>query len=361
MPTINLPVKGEADWDVKLSAAINTINGAVTAQGDSLPEDIQDGIASTLVAGTNVTLTYDDVAGTLTISAAGGGGGGVTLPINQSDVTGLVSALAGKQPTGDYATNTALTTGLAGKQASGDYATNGALTSGLAGKANTSHTHTASQVTDFAEAAQDATAALLVAGSNITLSYDDVANTLTIASSTGGGGVTLPINQSDVTGLVSALAGKQATGDYATNSALTSGLSGKANTSHTHAISDVTNLQTTLDGKQASGSYATSSDLTAGLAGKANTAHTHAISDVTNLQTTLDGKQAAGSYAPLSHTHQPAEVIGLQAAFTDIATSLAGKADTSAVAAKWTRWTGTQAAYDAVTPKDPNTLYVVIP
>jgi hypothetical protein len=60
---------------------------------------------------------------------------------------------------------------------------------------------------------------------------------------------------------------------YATTGDLSGGLSGKANTSHAHAISEVTNLQTTLDGK-------------------ATSSHAHAISDVTNLQITLDGKQA---------------------------------------------------------------------
>lgn len=38
-------------------------------------------------------------------------------------------------------------------------------------------------------------------------------------------------------------------GDYVTDSALTTELSGKANTIHTHAISDVTDLQTNLDAK----------------------------------------------------------------------------------------------------------------
>ena len=57
-------------------------------------------------------------------------------------------------------------------------------------------------------------------------------------------------------------------------------------TAHGHAINDVTGLQTALDGKQAAGSYAASS-------------HTHAISDTTGLQTALDGKQAVGSYATL--------------------------------------------------------------
>lgn len=52
----------------------------------------------------------------------------------QSDISGLQSALNGKQAAGDYATNYALNSGLAGKQNAGDYATNSALSSGLAGK-----------------------------------------------------------------------------------------------------------------------------------------------------------------------------------------------------------------------------------
>jgi hypothetical protein len=45
-----------------------------------------------------------------------------------------------------------------------------------------SHTHPASQITDFAEAVDDRVNALLVQGSNITLTYDDTANTLTVAA-----------------------------------------------------------------------------------------------------------------------------------------------------------------------------------
>lgn len=50
------------------------------------------------------------------------------------------------------------------------------------GAAAASHTHTASQVTDFSEAVDDRVNALLVAGTNITLTYNDPANTLTIAA-----------------------------------------------------------------------------------------------------------------------------------------------------------------------------------
>ena len=42
------------------------------------PENIQDEVNNLLVAGTNITLTYNDVANSLTIDSAGGGGGGAT-------------------------------------------------------------------------------------------------------------------------------------------------------------------------------------------------------------------------------------------------------------------------------------------
>ena len=78
-------------------------------------------------------------------------------------------------------------------------------------------------------------------------------------------------------------------------------LDGKANTSHSHVIADVTGLQTALDGKQASGSYAAAS-------------HSHIIADVTGLQTALDSKQASGSYAAASHSHVIGDTTGLQTA-----------------------------------------------
>lgn len=48
--------------------------------------------------------------------------------------------------------------------------------------------------------------------------------------------------ETDVTGLQNALDGKQAKGDYATNTALTQGLAGKANSSHTHTVSQITDM-----------------------------------------------------------------------------------------------------------------------
>src|SRR5262249_2566904 len=49
-----------------------------------------------------------------------------------------------------------------------------------------SHTHTASQVTDFSEAVDDRVAVLAVAGTGISITYNDAANTLTFANTQVG-------------------------------------------------------------------------------------------------------------------------------------------------------------------------------
>lgn len=109
-----------------------------------------------------------------------------------------------------------------------------------------------------------------------------------------------PVNFYTKTQADTLLAAKLATADFSWNN-----LAGKPTTftpsAHTHVIADVTGLQTALDGKQSAGSYAAA-------------VHVHSIADVTGLQTALDGKQAAGSYAAASHTHVIADVTGLQAA-----------------------------------------------
>lgn len=96
---------------------------------------------------------------------------------------------------------------------------------------------------------------------------------------------------------------------YFTESEVTSALSGKADTSHTHSIANVTGLQTALDGKQASGSYAAAT-------------HSHIIADVAGLQTALDGKQASGSYAAATHTHTASQVTDFSEAVDDRVSAL---------------------------------------
>jgi hypothetical protein len=94
-----------------------------------------------------------------------------------------------------------------------------------------------------------------------------------------------------------------------------SGITGKPSTfapdAHNHTIGDVTGLQTALDGKQAAGSYATAThnhDAT-----YAALSHAHAIGEVTGLQTALDGKAASGH----NHdgTYEPAITAGTSAQY----------------------------------------------
>lgn len=57
-------------WDGAVWVTWATLGTAYT------DEQVRDVIASALVAGTNVTITIDDVGNTITIAASGGGGGG---------------------------------------------------------------------------------------------------------------------------------------------------------------------------------------------------------------------------------------------------------------------------------------------
>lgn len=87
----------------------------------------------------------------------------------------------------------------------------------------------------------------------------------------------------------------------ATKDELQTGLAGKANTKHTHTVAEITNLNSTLSGyvttdtlteelakKQAKGDYATNSALTSGLAGKANSSHTHTKAQITDFPSIPD-------------------------------------------------------------------------
>lgn len=91
-------------------------------------------------AGHNGVLAY--AKDTKHLHVLSGTAGTTTKLANVSDIPAPVD-ISGK------ADKTYVDTELAKKQAKGDYATNTALTSGLAGKANSSHTHTKNQITDF--------------------------------------------------------------------------------------------------------------------------------------------------------------------------------------------------------------------
>ena len=135
-------------------------------------------------------------------------------------------------------------------------------------------------------------------------------------------------NYATTSALSTGLAGKQNTGSYATSAELTSGLAGKQN-SGSYATS--AELTSGLAGKQNSGSYATTSAMNTALAGKQNSGSYALSSDLSSYATTsamntaLAGKQNSGSYALSSD-------LSSYATTSSVNTALAGKQDSGSYA-----------------------------
>jgi len=66
------------------------------------------------------------------------------------------------------------------------YYTESEIDTTLSGYALLNHTHTASDITDFTEAAQDAVGNIIVGSGSVTVTYDDAANTITVSGSDVG-------------------------------------------------------------------------------------------------------------------------------------------------------------------------------
>ena len=64
--------------DATLLARANHTGTQPASTVSDFSEAVDDRVAALLVAGTNMTLTYNDGAGTLTLDATGGGGSGLT-------------------------------------------------------------------------------------------------------------------------------------------------------------------------------------------------------------------------------------------------------------------------------------------
>lgn len=116
----------------------------------------------------------------------------------------------GAQPAGDYATNTALTTGLTGKAAAShthpiaDLTATGTRdnTTFLRGDGTWSVPPVASGYTD--EQVRDVMGATLVAGTDITITVDDAADTITIAAAGATGSQPLDADLTAIAGLTAA-------------------------------------------------------------------------------------------------------------------------------------------------------------
>lgn len=142
----------------------------ITNSAPLTAEDVQDIVGAMVAAGSNVTAAYNDAAGTLTISAAGGAAG-----LTTEDVQDIVGALltAGTNVTLNYndASNTLTVTAAGG--------------SGEANTASNLGTTADGAPLFSAKAGVDLQFKRLKAGANITL--NQTANSVEIVAASGGG------------------------------------------------------------------------------------------------------------------------------------------------------------------------------
>jgi hypothetical protein len=138
------------------------------------------------------------------------------------------------------------------------------------------HTHSSSNITDFNSSVSGLLPVTsIIAGSNITISSTAGAYTINSTGSSGGGGGSSVSNYGTNRVLLS---DNTLSGIVAQTNLIFDGSNLKVNninvsiSGHNHIIGDVTGLQTALDGKQASGSYAASS-------------HTHTASQISDSTT----------------------------------------------------------------------------
>lgn len=169
-------------------------------------------------------------------------------------------------------------------------------------RANHTGTQPSSTISDFTEAAQDAVAAMLASGANVSLNYNDAGNALTItatgtdaeavrdtigAALVGVGNVTVTVNDALDTITISTTATTNDTdANLRARSSHTGTQSADTLTDGTTNKAFLATERTKLTGI-ATGATANSSDAT--LLARANHTGSQAISTVAGLQTALDG------------------------------------------------------------------------
>lgn len=157
-------------------SALSQVNGRLSVT--ELPETIRDVIGATLVAGANVTISPNDAGDSITISATGGTGGTGTDPEGVRDT--IAAALVGgtgititPSDAADTITITSTSVPATRTISDGTYLTGGGDLS-------------ANRTLDLdIEALEDHLATtFLLAGPNVTFSYDDTNGSLTISAAT---------------------------------------------------------------------------------------------------------------------------------------------------------------------------------
>lgn len=299
----------------------STHTGTQTAATISdLTEVVQDIVGSQLVAGTNVTLNYNDAAGTLTINAAGGAGS-TNLSVTNRTTTTLDVA----SDTGTDATIPVATTSLAGLQSSADKTKLDGIASGatvnssdatLLNRANHTGTQLAATISDLSSAIDTRIGLTSVnALSDVVVSTPSVGQVLKyngtnwvndVDSTAGGGGGNTNLSVTNITATTLDIASD--TGTDATVPQATTSLAGLMSGAD----------KTKLNGI-ATGATANSADAT--LLARANHTGTQTASTISDFNTAADARITA------------AVGVSVQAYDGDLA-AIAGLAGTSGLARK---------------------------
>ncbi len=179
-----------ANSSATLNSQTLTLGGSLTLTTDNIGEGssnlyftnerVDDRVNALLVAGSNITLTYDDAGNTLTIASSGGGSGTVTEAFKTISVSGQDNIVA------DSATDTLTVAAGSGITLTTNASTD-TLTITNSGSASNSFETIAVSGQSNVVADSGTDTLTLVAGSNMTITTNAGTDTITFAASGGSG------------------------------------------------------------------------------------------------------------------------------------------------------------------------------
>jgi len=180
-----------ANSSATLNSQTLTLGSSLTLDTDNIGEGssnlyftnerVDDRVNALLVAGSNITLTYDDAGNTLTIAASGGGSGTVTEAFKTISVSGQDNIVA------DSATDTLTVAAGSGITLTTNASTD-TLTITNSGSASNSFETIAVSGQSNVVADSGTDTLTLVAGSNMTITTNASTDTITFASTASGSG-----------------------------------------------------------------------------------------------------------------------------------------------------------------------------